>query len=129
MERTSSLTNVTEPQIDGSESHMRSIVVLGIAFILAACGRDVVDPQGTPNPTTISGSYQLATVDGQNLPVLVFETGAYQARLVSGTLALNANSNYTFVFNVRIDDSGNIRTTTVSEAGQWNLTRDSITLA
>ena len=104
---------------------MRSILLLGIAFALAACGRDdIVSP-----PATIAGSYQLTTIDGQALPFLVFENGAYQARVVSGTLNLNANSSYSLAFNVRIDDSGNVRTSTQSDAGLWNVARDSITLA
>ena len=107
---------------------MRSILLIGITFILAACGRDVVSLP-TPNPSSFAGSYELATVDGQNLPVLVVEIGAYQARLVSGILKLNANSSYSFEFSVRLDETGNPRTSTVTEVGSWNVTRDSITLA
>ena len=106
---------------------MRNILLIGITIILAACGSDVVSLPSTP--TSISGSYQLRTVDGHDLPALVLEVGEYQASLLSGTLTLNANSTYTFEFNVRLDETGNPRTTTVSEAGSWNLTRDSITLA
>ena len=57
------------------------------------------------------------------------EVGAYQARPLSGTLKLNANSTYSLEFNVRLDETGNSRLSTVSEAGSWNVTPDSITLA
>ena len=108
---------------------MRSILLIGITFILAACGRDdLVSLPSTPNPSSISGSYQLTTVDGHDLPFLVLEIGAYQARLLSGTLNLNANGAYSFEFNVRLDDTGNPRMTSVTEVGSWNVTRDSITL-
>lgn len=109
---------------------MRRIVLIGITLILAACGRDdLVSIPSNPNPANISGSYQLKTFDGHDLPVLVAEVGAYQASLISGTLNLNANSTYSLEFNVRLDETGNPRMSTVSEAGSWNVTRDSITLA
>ena len=109
---------------------MRRNLMLGIAFTLAACGRDgVVNPPATPTPATISGSYQLTTVDGQTLPVLLLDLGAYQVRLVSSTLELSANGTYSFEYTYRIDDSGNVRTGTVSDTGVWNVTRDGIALA
>lgn len=109
---------------------MQRILLLGIAFALAACGRDdVVSPPATPSPSTISGSYQLTTVDGQSLPFVAIDLGAYQARLVSGTLNLNANGTYSLDLNHRVDDSGNVRTGTDSDVGVWNISRDSITLA
>ena len=108
---------------------MRRILFLGIAFTLAACGRnDVVSPPASPTPSAISGSYQLTTIDGQNLPFLVVEIGAYQARLVSGTLNLNANGTYSLEFTLRLDDSGNARASTDRDVGVWNITRDSIAL-
>jgi hypothetical protein len=116
-----------EPQIDWRESPMRRILLLGIALILAACG-DVVDPPATPTPTTIAGSYHLTSVDGESLPFLLIDLGAYQARLVSGTLAMNADGSYVLDFGLRIDDSGRVRTGTDSDSGAWIIVRDSIAL-
>lgn len=109
---------------------MRRILLLGIAFTLAACGRDdVVSPPASPTLSSISGSYRLTTVDGQSLPFVAVDLGAYQARLVSGTLNLNANGTYSLELNHRVDDSGNVRTGTDSDVGVWTITRDSIALA
>jgi hypothetical protein len=108
---------------------MRRILLLGIAIILVACGRDDVASPATPTPSTISGSYRLTTVDGQSLPFVAIDLGAYQARLVSGTLDLNANGTYSLELNHRVDDSGNVRTGTDSDVGVWKITRDSIALA
>ena len=86
---------------------MRTISLLGIAFTLAACGHDGVGP--SPTPSTIPGTYNLTTVDGQVLPFTALDLGAYQAKLVSGTLSLRADGTYSFQFGIRIEDSGALR--------------------
>ena len=87
---------------------MRTISLLGIVFTLAACGHDGVGP--SPPSSTIAGTYDLTTVDGQVLPFTALDLGAYQAKLVSGTLRLSTDGTYSFQFSIRIEDSGNVRT-------------------
>ena len=106
---------------------MRTISLLGLAFTLAACGHDSVGPSS--NPSTIPGTYSLTTMDGAALPVTVLDLGAYQAKLASGTLELAADGTYSFEFGIRIEDSGNVRTTTDSDGGLWNVKDNAITLA
>jgi hypothetical protein len=106
--------------------YMRTISLLGIAFALAACGHDGVGPSPTP---TIPGKYDLTTVDGQGLPFTALDLGAYQAKLVSGTLSLSADGTYSFQFGIRIEDSGNVRTAADSDGGLWNVNDKAITLA
>ena len=55
--------------------------------------------------------------------------GAYQAKLVSGTLSLRADGTYSFQFGIRIEDSGNVRTAADSDGGLWNVNDNAITLA
>jgi hypothetical protein len=105
---------------------MRTITLIGIAFTLAACGRDSVGPAAAP--TTVAGTYNLTTVDGQVLPFTVLDLGAYQAKLASATLNLKADGTYSFQFGIRIEDSGNIRSTSDSDAGLWNASANAITL-
>jgi hypothetical protein len=106
---------------------MRPIALLGIAFTLAACGHDSVGPSRTPS--TIPGTYNLTTIDGTALPFTLIDLGAYHAKLVSGTLSLSADGTYSLDFGIRIEDSGNIRTTADSDGGLWNVNDKAITLA
>ena len=106
---------------------MRTIPLLGIALTLVACGHDGVGP--SPTPSTIPGTYNLTTVDGQVLPFTALDLGAYQAKLVSGTLTLRSDGTYALQFGIRIEDSGNVRTAAESDGGLWNVNEKAITLA
>ena len=106
---------------------MRTISLLGIVFTLAACGHDGVGP--SPPSSTIAGTYDLTTVDGQVLPFTALDLGAYQAKLVSGTLRLSTDGTYSFQFSIRIEDSGNVRTAADSDSGLWNVNDNAVTLA
>ena len=106
---------------------MRTIPLLGIAFTLAACGHDGVGP--SPTPSTIPGTYNLTTVDGAVLPFTALDLGAYQAKLVSGTLSLSSDGTYSLQLDIRIEDSGNVRTAAESDGGLWNANDNAITLA
>ena len=106
---------------------MRTIPLLGIALTLVACGHDSVGP--SPTPSTIPGTYNLTTVDGQVLPFTALDLGAYQAKLVSGTLTLRSDGTYALQFGIRIEDSGNVRTAAESDGGLWNVNEKAITLA
>ena len=106
---------------------MRTISLLGIVFTLVACGHDSVGP--SPTPATVSGTYNLTTVDGRTLPFTALDLGAYQAKLVSGTLTLRSDGTYGLQFGIRIEDSGNVRTAADSDGGLWNVNEKAITLA
>jgi hypothetical protein len=105
---------------------MRRILLLGIIFTLAACGRnEAVDP-----PTSsVAGSYELTMVDGHDLPLTLLDLGAYQVQLVSGSLNLHPDGTYSQDIGYRIIDSGNQRTASTSDTGAWNDIDQAITLA
>lgn len=102
---------------------MRTTLVLGIALLtLSACGRgEPTAPPAAPTPASVSGSYTLQTLDGQALPFNVVEIGAYQAKLVSGTLVLNPDGTYALEFGLQLDVTGNPRPGTASDQGRWSL--------
>ena len=105
---------------------MRSILLAGIILTLAACGSDSVGPSAAP--ATVAGAYNLTTVDGQALPFTVLDLGAYQAKLASATLNLKPDGTYSFQFGIRIEDSGNVRSQSDSDAGVWEKSANTITL-
>lgn len=105
---------------------MRTITLVGIVLALAACGSDSGSP--TAAPATVAGTYNLTTVDGQALPFTVVDLGAYQAKLASATLTLQADGTYAFQFAIRIEDSGNIRSVSQTDGGVWNTSAGTVTL-
>ena len=106
---------------------MHRIPLYALVITLAACGGDGVGPSATPS--TVPGTYNLTTVDGASLPLTLIDLGAYQAKLVSGTLELSATGTYSLQLGIRIDDSGNVRSTADSDGGLWNVNDKAITLA
>ena len=105
---------------------MRTIMLLGIAVTLAACGRDTVGPTATPS--TVTGTYNVTTMDGQALPVTVLDLGAYKAKLTSGKLNLKADGSYSFEYGIRIEDSGNVRSQLDTDGGVWTRNDNNLTL-
>ena len=103
---------------------MRRMLVLGLVLTVGACAANATDPR----PPSISGSYELTIVDGQSLPVTLLDLGAYRLQVVSGTLTMDPGGTYAQELGLRIEDSGNVRTSTDSDAGRWTVVGDSITL-
>jgi len=104
---------------------MRTILLLGVALTLAACGRD---SSVGPKPTDITGTYQLTTFDGNELPVTVVDLGAYQIQLTADTLVLDSDGSYSMDFDYRILDSGNTRSAADHASGTWTADGQTITL-
>ena len=111
-------------------------ILFGLAFALIACdGHDVVQPAAPPPPPpvaapqSVAGLYDLKLVDGDSLPLLAFDLGAYQVRIVSGAIMLNADGTYSYVISHRIDDSGKVRTGIDADAGFWTTQGSAITMS
>jgi len=102
-------------------------LLIGIVFAAAACRGD--GPTAPPPSPSVAGSYQLTTVDGQNLPVTVVDLGTYRASVASGTLTLSEDGTYLYTVGYQLDDGINIRAQADSDAGTWTLTGGSIALA
>jgi hypothetical protein len=63
------------------------------------------------------------------LPFTALDLGAYQAKLVSGTLDLSSDGTYLLHLGIRIEDSGTVRAAASSDGGLWNVKDNAITLA
>ena len=70
----------------------RLIAVLIVAGIAAggmwACSGD------STSPSSIAGTYNLQTIDGQSLPVIVLEEGTDTVAVTAGFMRLNSDQTY-----------------------------------
>ena len=96
-------------------------VLIGIA-IMAACG----DSTG-PSETNISGTYELQTINGQNLPFTLLIVGTYQLEIAAGSVTINANGTYEESTTVREIDGSSTTTTTETSSGTWTRTNNAVT--
>lgn len=97
-------------------------LALGAALAtLAACGSDATNGTG---PMDVSGSYNLATVDGSSLPYTVPGTGD-NVIVVSGAAAtLNADNSYTVSGSVTENGSDS---QLLTDAGTYSVSGSSVT--
>jgi hypothetical protein len=98
-------------------------LALGAALAtLAACGSDTTNGTG---PMDVSGSYNLATVDGSSLPYTVPETDENVIVVTGGTASLYNSPNNTYALSVGGTENG--RTEFVSDAGSYSVSGSTVT--
>jgi hypothetical protein len=116
----------------------RSLVVATFAAFgaVGACGGSADAPTGpgtpvvpvVPAPTSPVGNYDIKTVNGNPVPVVIASDGNYKQEFTAGTVALGADTKYTVVLTTRITIPGNVQTFVDSTAGTWTQTATSIEL-
>lgn len=98
---------------------MRKLFVLAALALAAACG-------DSTSPSSVSGTYNLQTVNGAALPY-VFQAANPKQELVSEQLVLTANGAFTFNDVIRVTNTGSAPTTTpTSDSGTYTLNGNSI---
>lgn len=79
---------------------MRRIVVLLALAGIAACGGDSKDSV-SPTPRGVEGTYQLATVNGQIMPLLLTQDDTAKLELLDGFVTLRADGSFLDVIRLR----------------------------
>lgn len=82
----------------------------------------------TPVPTTPIGSYDIQTVNGKPVPVVIAADGNYTQEFTAGTIALGADTKYTVVLTTRVTIPGNVQVFVDSTTGTWVQTGNAIQL-
>lgn len=103
----------------------RPVVALTLAAVvatLAACGSD---KKGITNPTDVSGSYALATIDGNSLPFTVPNNPHHTVVVQSATMTLGADHSYTLAGTGTSD--GGPSTQVVADAGTYAFSGSTVT--
>jgi len=93
-----------------------------IAVALAACG----DSTG-PDSDDLVGSYDLITIDGASLPVIVEQIGEDKAEITMGTVTLDEDGTFGDVTELRITEGGVVTTEVVSTQGTWTVSGSTVT--
>jgi hypothetical protein len=97
---------------------MRLSRLLCFALLLAplsACG---IDDSSTPAGNVVAGTYNLTSVDGQNLPFVQPSSGG-QTAIVSGTFVANKDGSFSESRVIRTVSSG--ATQTLTTTGQLEI--------
>ena len=98
---------------------MRKLFVVAALALAAACG-------DSTSPSSVSGTYNLQTVNGAALPY-VFQADNPKRELISEQLVLSANGTFTFNDVIRTTPTGGAPTTMpTTDSGTFTLTGNSI---
>lgn len=107
---------------------MRGLLsILACAFVLplAACGDD-----GPTDPTIeASGTYQLATVNGQNLPVTIQQSGADFIEVLDGTIELRSDNTFSDSTTFRTSEGGEETIEVEVLSGTYAQSRNTLTFS
>lgn len=102
---------------------LRMALRAGVLMVaLAACS----DSTG-PDSDNLVGSYDLITVDGASLPVIVDQIGEDKAEITMGTVTLDEDGTFGDVTELRITEAGVVTTEVVSTQGTWTVSGSTVT--
>jgi len=87
-----------------------------IVVALAACS----DSTG-PDTDDLVGSYDLITIDGASLPVIVDQIGEDKAEITMGTVTLDEDGTFGDATELRITEGGVVTTEVQSTQGTWTV--------
>lgn len=102
-----------------------SILAAALVLPLTACG----DDDGPSGPTfEASGTYNLATINGENPPVVVAQVDADFIEITAGVIELNADNTFRDSTTYRISEGGAVRTEADVFTGTYAQTGNAVTL-
>ncbi|MDA1028496.1 MAG: hypothetical protein O3B41_05525 [Bacteroidetes bacterium] len=96
----------------------RSLLALAIVFALGILGCDSSgDSNSEPD---YSGNYILKSVDGESVPVVVFQIGSDKVEVTGGSYRLNSDKTISQSLTFKVTESGVVTTETASRAGTYS---------
>ena len=93
-----------------------------IAVALAGCS----DSTG-PDTDDLVGTYDLISIDGASLPVIVEQIGEDKAEITMGTVTLDEDGTFGDVTGLRITEGGVVTTEVASTQGTWTVSGSTVT--
>ena len=104
---------------------MRRLVGSALLVMLVACGGDSTGPNAD-----VTGNYTLRTVNGGNVPAIVYQDTQEKDEITSGNIILNADKTWNGVLSARVTDltSGATDTFSVPASGTYTNASGTLTL-
>lgn len=99
----------------------RAFLAVLSVFVLAACGDDSTGPG-----SSIAGTYQLQTVNGQQVPATVVQAGNNKTVIASGSLILNQNNTFFAAMTIESTVNGLVDSETQASTGTYTRNNTSI---
>ncbi|HEY2852992.1 MAG TPA: hypothetical protein VGJ18_09120 [Gemmatimonadaceae bacterium] len=104
---------------------MRKLVLSALLAVLVACGGDATGPNAS-----LYGNYTLRTVDGNNVPAVVYQDTLEKDELTAGNINLNGDLTWSGSLSVRATllATGAIATLSLPANGTYTTSSGTITL-
>jgi len=104
---------------------MRKLVLSAVLAVLVACGGDATGPNAS-----LYGNYTLRTVDGNNVPAVVYQDTLEKDELTAGNINLNSDLTWSGSLSVRATllATGAIATLSLPANGTYTTSSGTITL-
>jgi len=102
----------------------RPALVAALLLVGAACGGDTA---AGPGEASITGSYTLRTINGQNLPYTTLSAGVNSAEVLSSSLSLNSDGTFREERSVRRTHAGVSVTEAEMKFGTYTSTGSGVT--
>ena len=102
---------------------IRRVFLAFLVFAVVGCGVDVTDPG------SVSGTYTLRTVDGENLPGVLFEIETtFLLEVLEGSITLDEDLTCSISMTFKETEDGTVTTRPETGACTYTLDSGSITL-
>lgn len=105
-----------------------ALLVVLAAGSAVACGGDS-DSSTAPDPAEIIGRYDLVSIDGDDLPAVLLQSGDETIEATAGFIDLRSSGAIFSEFTVRVTSGGQTRTDTVAATGRWLRSGGTVVLA
>jgi hypothetical protein len=94
----------------------RRLFAIAVIAVATACGGDST----APTVISVSGTWNLKSINGQNLPYVLAQTGQNKQELTADVISV-VGSSFTQVTTVKTTVNGQVTTQTFSDAGSFTL--------
>lgn len=105
---------------------MRQYVTRAIAGLLVAFTAACSDSTGPE--ASVTGTYTLRSINGANVPVVVYQEGTYREEVQSGSITINSNNTFSATHTIRFVDGTDSMTATQTCTGTYSRNGSSMTL-
>ena len=104
---------------------MRKLVLSALLAVLVACGGDATGPNAS-----LYGNYTLRTVDGNNVPAVVYQDTLEKDELTAGNINLNSDLTWSGSLSVRATllATGAVASLSLPANGTYTTSSGTITL-